>query len=121
MKTPGPDHPIEIVANDGHLRAYVNSVLIAETQNALTLREANYPPVHYFRRTDILSDALLQTNHKTYCPYKGDADYFNVTVDGETLENAAWRYGAPYPAVSEIQDYIAFYTDRVDILEVSEI
>jgi uncharacterized protein (DUF427 family) len=116
MKLPGPDHPIEIAAHKGRLRACVNGVIISETQNALMLREAAYPPVYYFPLADIRSGVLRQTTHSTYCPYKGDASYFDVTVAGETLENAAWSYAEPYEAVSEIQGHIAFYADRVEII-----
>lgn len=117
MKLPGPDHPIEIAANNGHLRASVNGIVIAETQNALTLREAAYPPVHYFPIADIRSGVLDRTPHLTSCPYKGDASYFNVTAAGETLANAAWCYAEPFAAVSQIKDHIAFYADRVEITE----
>ena len=120
MKKPGPSHPIEIAANGDRLRAYANGAVIADSQNVLTLQEANYPPVHYFPRADIVSGVLDPTHYQTYCPYKGEADYFNISLDGALLENAAWCYSEPYPHVSQIQGHVAFYTDRIDVVAVSE-
>ena len=57
------------------------------------------------------------TAHASYCPYKGDAAYFSLAVDGRTSENAVWTYEAPYPAMAEITGYIAFYPSRVDRIE----
>jgi uncharacterized protein (DUF427 family) len=60
---------------------------------------------------------LTSTDHHTHCPYKGDASYFTITVDGHSADNAVWSYEQPYPAMAEIKDYLAFYPDRVDKIE----
>ena len=57
---------------------------------------------------------LQRTEQSTYCPYKGDASYYSISIDGETVENAIWTYEAPFSAVAPIKDHLAFYTDRVD-------
>ena len=65
--------------------------------------------------------ALFQrTAHTTHCPYKGDASYFTLTVDGRVSENAAWSYEAPYPAMAEIAELLAFYPGRVERIEEEE-
>jgi uncharacterized protein (DUF427 family) len=61
-----------------------------------------------------------RTANATYCPYKGDASYFTLKVDGRVSENAAWSYEAPYPAVGEIKEHLAFYPRRVDGVEEGE-
>jgi uncharacterized protein (DUF427 family) len=64
-------------------------------------------------------DLFVRSAHTTHCPYKGDAAYFSLTVDGRTADNAVWTYEAPYPAMAEIKEHLAFYPDRVDRIEES--
>jgi uncharacterized protein (DUF427 family) len=117
MKTPGPDHPITIARNPRRVRVRFAGKIIAETTNALTLKEAHYPPVQYIPRGDVQMDALARTDHHTHCPYKGDASYFSIATGDRTADNAVWSYEQPYPAVAEIKDCLAFYPDRVDAIE----
>ena len=91
--------------------------VVAETRDALTLREASYPPVHYIPRKDVDMALLQRTDHSTYCPYKGDCAYFSIPLGGERSANAVWTYETPYAAVAAIRDYLAFYPDRVDAIE----
>lgn len=117
MRIPGPDHPIIIARNPKRVRVMFNGRVVADTVRALTLREANYPPVQYVPRADVDMTLLVRTAHASYCPYKGDAAYFNLHADGRTSENAVWTYEAPYPAVGEIAEYLAFYPRRVDQID----
>ncbi|HZP70250.1 MAG TPA: DUF427 domain-containing protein [Pseudolabrys sp.] len=117
MKLPGPDHPITIARAGRHVRVLFGGRVVAETENALTLKEASYNPVLYIPRADADMSLLAPTDHRTHCPYKGDASYFSVKVDGRTAENAVWSYERPYPAVAEIREHLAFYPDRIDKIE----
>ena len=114
IKIPGPDHPIEIQPNPSRVVVTVGSKVIADSRNALTLREAAYPPVQYIPRQDVDMAALARSDHTTYCPYKGDASYFSIPAGGERSLNAVWTYEEPFPAMAAIKDYVAFYPDRVD-------
>src|SRR5882762_1421803 len=78
MKIPGPDHPISIDANPSRVLVTVGGKIIADTRDALTLREASYPPVQYIPCRDVDMAALTRSEHTTYCPYKGDASYYSV-------------------------------------------
>jgi len=118
MKIPGPDHPITIEPTPGRIRVSVDGVVVAETRHALTLRESTYPAVQYIPRADANDSLLSATDHKTYCPYKGDAGYFSIVSGGRTLENAIWTYETPYESVKEIAGHLAFYPDKVTIEEV---
>jgi len=120
MKLPGPDHPITIASNPRRVRVTFNGRVVAETRRALTLREASYPAVQYIPRADIDMTLLERTAHASHCPYKGDASYFSLTVDGRVSENAAWSYEAPYPAMVEIKEFLAFYPSRVKAIEEGE-
>jgi uncharacterized protein (DUF427 family) len=113
MKVPGPDHPISIDSNPSHVVVTVGGKVIADTHNALTLREAAYPPVQYIPRRDVDMAALTRSEHTTYCPYKGDASYYSIPAGGDRSLNAVWTYETPFEAMAQIKDYVAFYPDRV--------
>jgi uncharacterized protein (DUF427 family) len=117
IKQPNPDHPITIEPNPARVVVSVAGRTIADTREALTLREAAYRPVHYIPRKDVDMSLLSRTEHATYCPYKGDCAYYSVAAGGARSVNAVWTYEAPYPAVANIKDYLAFYPDRVDAIE----
>ncbi len=117
IKLPGPDHPITIEPNLSQVVVSVAGRVVARTRKALTLREASYPAVQYIPRKDVDMSLLERTDHATYCPYKGDCAYYSIPIGGERSVNAVWTYEAPYAAVAEIKDHLAFYADRIDAIE----
>lgn len=117
VRIPGKDHPITIERNPSRVLVTVAGKVIADTHDALTLREADYPAVVYVPRKDIDMTLLERTDHATYCPYKGDCAYFTIPVGGAHAVNAAWTYENPYEAVAPIRDHLAFYPGRVDGIE----
>jgi uncharacterized protein (DUF427 family) len=118
IRIPGPDHPITITPTKGRVTVVVNGNRIADTREALTLKEASYPAVQYIPRNDVDQTQLQRTSHETYCPYKGECTYYSIPSGGERSVNAVWTYEAPYASVSSIREYLAFYPDRVDAIEV---
>jgi uncharacterized protein (DUF427 family) len=114
IKIPGPDHPISIDANPSRVVVRAGGRVIADTRDALTLREASYLPVQYVPRQDVDMAALTRSDQTTYCPYKGEASYYNIPAGGDRSLNAVWTYEAPFEAVTQIKDYVAFYPERVD-------
>jgi uncharacterized protein (DUF427 family) len=118
MRIPGPDHPIEISDNPSPLRVLTRDggSLIAQTTAAVTLREADYPPVHYIPLADVDPAALKRSDSHTYCPYKGEASYYHLIVDGQQTADAVWFYDAPYDAVKAIAGHVAFYPKHVQII-----
>jgi uncharacterized protein (DUF427 family) len=121
IKIPNPDHPITITPSTARVVVTVGGKVIADTTDALDLREASYPVVHYIPRKDVDMAALERTEHGTYCPYKGDASYYSIPAGGERSVNAIWTYEAPHDAVAIIKDHVAFYPDRVDAIEEREL
>jgi uncharacterized protein (DUF427 family) len=117
IKVPDASHPISIDAGTGRVVARVGDTVIAETSAVLTMREAGYPPVHYFPLGDIVPGLLRSSTSESYCPYKGDARYYDIVLPGGTeLADSVWTYPAPHPAVDAIAGYVAFYNDRVQVL-----
>ena len=117
MRIPGPDHPITVEANPLRVVVSVAGRTVADTREALTLREAGYAAVQYIPRKDVDMSLIKRTDHATYCPYKGDCAYYSIPLGGERSVNAVWTYEAPYAAVVAIKDHLAFYPDRVDALK----
>jgi uncharacterized protein (DUF427 family) len=117
IKIPGPDHPITIERNHARIVVSVAGRVVADTREALTLREAAYSAVQYIPRKDVDMALLTRTEHTTYCPYKGDCSYYSIPLGGDRSVNAVWSYEAPYAAVTPIKDYLAFYPNRVDAIE----
>jgi uncharacterized protein (DUF427 family) len=117
IRIPGPDHPISIAPNPKRVVVRVAGRVVADTRNALVLREASYPGVQYIPRRDADMTLLARTTHATYCPYKGECAYYSIPAGGARAANAVWSYEAPYDAVAAIRDHLAFYPDRVDSIE----
>lgn len=114
VKQPGPDHPISIAPISRRIVVTVAGRTVADTRNALLLREANYPPVAYIPRQDADMSLLTRSDLTSYCPYKGDCTYYGIPAGGEKSANAVWTYETPYPAVGQIGGHLAFYPNRVD-------
>src|SRR3984893_4568866 len=120
IKIPGPDHPISITSTEGQVTATVNGKRIADTREALTLKEAAYPSVQCIPRKDVDMTKLHRPAYQQYGPYKGECAYSSIPAGGERSVNAVWSYEVPYVAVSAIREYLAFYPDRVDAIEIDD-
>jgi len=115
LKIPGPDHRISIKPSHERIRVRFNGKVIAETSHALELDEAGYRTVRYFPRSDVDMAFFERTTRITYCPYKGDANYFSLVDGAARAENAVWTYEHPSAAVAAIARHLAFYPARVEI------
>jgi len=118
VKLPGPDHLITITPTKGRGTVTVNGGRVADTNEALTLKEAHYPAVQYIPRKDVAMAQLRRTSHQTYCPYEGECVGYSSPAGGQRSVDAVWTYEGFYAAVSAIREYLAFYPDRVDAIEV---
>ena len=115
-KIPDPNHTITISPSRNRVRVRFGGEVIADTSDALDLKESTYPVVHYIPRSAVEMNRLVKTDHSTHCPYKGDASYFSILAkDGTRIENAVWSYETPFPAMKEIAGYLAFYPNKVEI------
>jgi uncharacterized protein (DUF427 family) len=105
---------IDIKPEQMRVRVTFRGEAIAETAEALALKEGSYPVVYYIPRKDVKMDRLVRTTHSTHCPHKGDASYFSIQ-DGPA--NAVWSYERPKDGVAAIREHLAFYPDKVDAIE----
>jgi uncharacterized protein (DUF427 family) len=113
---PTAEHTITISPTDRHVTVRVNGEVVAETDAALTLQESTYPAVQYVPLADVVETALRRSDTTTYCPFKGEANYYHVTVGGDTVDDVIWFYEQPYAAVADIAGHVAFYADKADVV-----
>ena len=107
-----PEHRITTEPAGVRVKVTFKGELIADSRDAIRLKEGSYPPVYYIPRTDAKMDRLVRTSHQTYCPFKGQASYYSLK-DGP--QNAVWTYEQPYDETMVIQERLAFYPDKVQI------
>ena len=112
---PTAEHPITVTPTGRHVVVRVNGEVVAETDAALTLQESTYPAVQYVPFADVAPAALTRSDTTTYCPYKGEANYYHVSAAGDTVDDVIWTYEQPYPAVADIAGHVAFYPSKADV------
>ncbi len=94
------------------MKAVLNDAVIAESDDTVVV-EGN----HYFPPGSLNEAYLTPSDHRTTCPWKGEAHYYDVEVDGKRTDNAAWYYPDPSDEASHIKDHVAFYTSKVEVTE----
>jgi len=98
-----------------HVRVTYRGEMIADSRDALAMKEGSYPVVYYIPRKDVRMDRLERSKHTTHCPFKGDASYFSLKGGPQ---DAVWSYEQPYAESASIRDYLAFYPDKVDSISI---
>jgi uncharacterized protein (DUF427 family) len=88
----------------GPVQAIWNGKVLAESENTVVV-EGN----HYFPPEDINTEYFETSGRHTTCPWKGTASYYDVVVDGERNQGAAWYYPKPSRAAAQIKDHVAFW------------
>lgn len=86
------------------MKAIWNGVTIAESDDTVVV-EGN----HYFPAASLNRDVVVNSNHRTSCPWKGQARYYSLLVDGDLNPDAVWYYPEPSEAAAEIKDRVAFW------------
>lgn len=105
---PNPKSRITLERNTERVRILYGDTVIADTRNAVELRETGYPPRQYLPRKDVNMDYLQRSQTATHCPFKGDAAYYHLVSDGNEIRDAAWSYEDPFDAMADIREYLAF-------------
>src|SRR5262245_45658940 len=109
-------HRIDIVTESRHVEVRVDGVVVADTHQPRVLSETGLPPRYYLPSSDVRMDLLRPIDKITHCPYKGEATYWDVVVDGTVHEALAWSYRAPIPESEQIAGLICFYNEKVEVI-----
>jgi uncharacterized protein (DUF427 family) len=117
-----PDHRVDLLPETRRVRVTFAGAVVADSSAAVRVEETGHGPVHYLPEKDVRLDLLRPTEHKTYCPFKGDCSYWTIEVESgggkRQAENAVWGYRAPYDEARGLAGHYAFYQSRVDKIEV---
>lgn len=112
-----PYHRVDAIESDRHVVVKVGGTTIAESTRPTVLFETGLVPRFYLPETHVDRQYLEESDTSTSCPYKGDTSrYYDVVVDGERIEDAAWVYDRPKPAVIEVTGKVAFFNEKVDLV-----
>jgi uncharacterized protein (DUF427 family) len=106
---------IDILASSRHVRVEVDGVTIAESTSPRILFETGLPARYYLPKTHVRLDLLTHTDKATYCPYKGQAEYWSVRAGDKVHEDFVWSYPTPLPESERIAGLMAFYNEKVDL------
>ncbi len=93
------------------MKAIMNGTVIAESSETIVIENS-----HYFPPDSIKREFLRESTHRSTCPWKGEAHYYDVVVEGKESKNAAWYYPQPKEAAKEIAGYVAFWK-RVQVTD----
>jgi uncharacterized protein (DUF427 family) len=95
-----------------------NGVAIAATDNSYRVLETTHPPVYYLPPQDLRLDLLQPESGQSFCEWKVIAKYYNLVVGEKIAPKVAWYYPEPTPAFAEIEGYVAFYAQPMDICSI---
>jgi uncharacterized protein (DUF427 family) len=112
-----PYHRVDVLDTSRHVRVSVGGEVVADTTRAKVIFETGLPPRWYIPPGDVRADALIDSDTRTGCAYKGFASYKHVKAGssvGDTEEDLVWLYEDPSREVSPIKGHLAFFNERVD-------
>ena len=110
-----PYHRVDVLDSSRHVKVTLNGEVLAETERPKLLFETGLPPRYYIPPEDVRQEALVPSDMKTQCPYKGIASYYSVEAGGGRVENLVWYYPEPIPATGKIKDHLCFFNEKVDL------
>lgn len=110
----GPAHRLFFEDFPRRVRAVFNGEMIVDTRRGKLLHETALLPQLYIPRQDVQFDLLETTEHRTRCPFKGDAQYWSVRIGERVAGNAAWAYPEPVESAEWLRDHVAFYWNALD-------
>ena len=106
---------LEILRSSRTVRVELDGVVLAESIRAQLLFEHPILPVRSYLPPEDVIVPLRPSATRTRCPYKGEASYWSVELDGRTIDDLAWSYPEPLPAAAPVAGLICFFNERVDV------
>ena len=111
-------HTITTEHSTARVQIVVCGATIADSTAAVLLHETGLPVRYYLPPDDIDMERLVPTETVSTCPFKGEAVYWSVNVDGTIAPDVAWSYPTPIPERIDIAGFICFFNERVDEIVV---
>jgi uncharacterized protein (DUF427 family) len=111
-----PYHRVDVLNSSRHVQVHIGEQIVADSRRPRLLFETGLPVRYYLPKLDVRQDLLVPSATRTRCPYKGEAAYWSVEVAGTRLQDIVWGYPAPVPEAPKIENLVAFFNEKVDIL-----
>lgn len=110
-----PYHRVDTIPSSRHIRVEIDGVTVAESHRPHLLFETGIRTRYYLPQEDVAMHLLTLTETHTRCPYKGEASYWSVRVNGKEYIDVVWGYPDPLPESPKIKGLFSFYNEKVDI------
>jgi uncharacterized protein (DUF427 family) len=110
----GPAHKLFFSEFPRRVRGRIEGATVVDTTAGRLMHETGLLPVFYAPLEDLDHGLLAETDHSTYCPFKGDASYWSVRVGEREVENAVWQYPEPIGSAAWLKGYAGFYWEKLD-------
>jgi uncharacterized protein (DUF427 family) len=107
-------HTITVNPADSHIEISLGGVKLAESDRAVRLTETGLQDRYYLPREDVRTEYLRPSATKTTCPFKGEASYWSIELDGSKHPDLVWSYEDPIPQAAGIAGLMCFYAEHVD-------
>jgi uncharacterized protein (DUF427 family) len=111
-----PYHRVDVLNSSRHVQVAVGGVTVADSHRPRLLFETGLPVRYYLPKLDVRQELLIPTQSRTRCPYKGEAVYWSVRAGDQVFEDIAWGYPAPIPEAPKLENLIAFFNEKVDLV-----
>ena len=112
------DHPgyrVDLLPQSARVRVFQGEALLADSRRTLLVCETAHAEVIYVPEADVRLELFDPSDHHTFCPFKGEADYLSLARGGQADPNLAWTYRKPFAEVAGLAGHVAFYAERVRI------
>lgn len=108
-----PFKRVDILQSTRHIRVWIDGKVVADTRSSMHLYETGLPCRYYIPLTAVDASVLRPSETRTRCPYKGEAEYYSVEVDGNLHEDVVWYYRCPTMESSMVTGLVCFYNEKV--------
>lgn len=110
-----PFRRVDILPSSRPIKISLNGITLAESPSSVHLLETGLPTRYYLPLASVNQEYIRQSNLITKCPYKGDAEYYDVVIDGQSFPSLVWYYRLPTLESAGIAGLVCFYNEKVDI------
>ncbi len=109
-----PAHALSLHPVQERIRGVLDGRTVVDTTGALLLHETGLLPRWYLPGADAAPGLLQASATRTTCPFKGEAHYWHLVVDGRTVEDTAWSYPDPVDGCPPLAGLVSFYFEKLD-------